>query len=104
MRALNTVDIDFFNGLINQLINASTPGKKPDELALNMMVALIRAIDPQDETESMLAAQMAAVHVATMTFARRLSHVENIAQQDSASKLSTSCADVRRPVGGAQTL
>jgi hypothetical protein len=34
----------------------------------------------------MLAAQMAAVHVASMTFARRLAHVENIAQQDSAER------------------
>jgi hypothetical protein len=34
----------------------------------------------------MLAAQMAAVHMATMTFARRLAHVENIPQQDSAER------------------
>jgi hypothetical protein len=32
----------------------------------------------------MLAAQLAAVHMATMTFARRFAHVENIPQQDSA--------------------
>ena len=32
----------------------------------------------------MLAAQMAAIHNATMTFARRLAHVDNIKQQDSA--------------------
>jgi hypothetical protein len=32
----------------------------------------------------MLAAQMAAVHNATMTFARRLAHVDIIPQQDSA--------------------
>ena len=34
----------------------------------------------------MLALQMAAVHRATMTFARRLAHVENIPQQDSAER------------------
>jgi hypothetical protein len=34
----------------------------------------------------MLAAQMAAVHSATMTFARRLAHVEDIRQQDSAER------------------
>ena len=34
----------------------------------------------------MLAAQMAAVHMATMTFARRLNHVDNIPQQDSAER------------------
>ena len=34
----------------------------------------------------MLAAQMAAVHVATMTFARRLNHFETIPQQDSTER------------------
>lgn len=34
----------------------------------------------------MLAAQMAAVHMATMTFARRLAHVDNIAQQASTER------------------
>ena len=34
----------------------------------------------------MLGAQMAAVHNATMTFARRLAHVELVAQQDSAER------------------
>jgi hypothetical protein len=34
----------------------------------------------------MLAAQMAAVHMASMTFARRLAHVDNIPQQDSAER------------------
>src|SRR5829696_8951290 len=34
----------------------------------------------------MLAAQMAAVHMATMTFARRLNHVDSIPQQDSAER------------------
>jgi hypothetical protein len=34
--------------------------------------------------EAMLAAQMAVVHLATVTFARRLAHVDNIPQQDSA--------------------
>jgi hypothetical protein len=34
----------------------------------------------------MLAAQMAAVHNASMTFARRLAHIDNIQQQDSAER------------------
>ena len=40
----------------------------------------------KDQVEAMLAAQMAAVHNATMTFARRLAHVDNIPQQDSAER------------------
>jgi hypothetical protein len=36
------------------------------------MLSVIKGIDPRDQLEAMLAAQMAAVHVATMTFARDL--------------------------------
>ena len=50
------------------------------------MLSVVKGIEPRDQIEAMLAAQMAAVHVATMTFARRLAHVENIPQQDSAER------------------
>ena len=43
-------------------------------------------IQPRDQIEAMLATQMAAVHMASMTFARRLAHVENIPQQDGAER------------------
>jgi hypothetical protein len=46
----------------------------------------VKGIEPKDEVEAMLAAQMAAVHMASMTFARRLAHVENLPQQDSAER------------------
>jgi hypothetical protein len=49
------------------------------------MLSVIKGIDPRDQTEAMLAAQMAAVHMASMTFARRLAHVETLQQQDSAA-------------------
>src|SRR5262249_28623851 len=51
------------------------------------MLAAIRGINPRDEVESMLAAQMAAVHVATMTFVRRLASTEIIAEADSAERV-----------------
>ena len=50
------------------------------------MASIVRGIEPQDQIEAMLASQMAAVHLATMTFARRLAHVDNIPQQDSAER------------------
>ena len=50
------------------------------------MLAMVRGIGPKDEIEAMMAAQMAAVHMTTMTFARRLAHVDNILQQDSAER------------------
>jgi hypothetical protein len=83
MRALGTTDLDFYNGLIGQLLNASKE-KEVSEDGTNFMLSVIKGIEPRDQIETMLAAQMAAVHMASMTFARRLAHVDNIPQQDSA--------------------
>ena len=45
-----------------------------------------QALKPKDQLEAMLAAQMVAIHMATMTFARRLAHVDTVQQQDSAER------------------
>jgi hypothetical protein len=84
MRALGTTDLDFYNGLIGQLLNASKE-KEVSESGTNFMLSVIKGIEPRDQTEAMLAAQMAAVQMASMTFARPLAHVETIPRQDSAS-------------------
>lgn len=86
MEALGTADYDFFSGLIEQLGNGSSRGGKVNEKLLNFMLAVIKGIKPRDQIEIMLAAQMAAVHEAIMTFTRRLAYVELIAQQDSAER------------------
>lgn len=86
MQALGTTEPDFGNGLIGQLANAVTKGRAVDEGGLNFMLAVVKGVEPKDQVEAMLAAQMAAVHNATMTFARRLAHVDNIPQQDSAER------------------
>ena len=51
------------------------------------MLSLVRGINPRDETEALLACQMAAIHNATLVAASRLNRVENIPQQDSASNM-----------------
>jgi hypothetical protein len=84
MRALGTTDFDFYNGLINQLLNASKE-KEASESGTNFMLSVIKGIEPRDQVEAMLASQMAAVQMALMTFGRRMAHVETIPQQDSAS-------------------
>jgi hypothetical protein len=84
MHAIGTTDFDFYNGLIGQLVNASKE-KEASESGTNFMLSVIKGIEPKDQIETMLAAQMAAVHMASMTFARRLAHVDTIPQQDSAS-------------------
>ena len=86
LEALGSNDFDFLNGLLKQLCNVGSTGRSIDEDGLNFMLAMVKGIEPRDQVEAMLAAQMAAVHNATMTFARRLNHVENIPQQDSAER------------------
>ena len=77
MEALASADWDFLDGILKQLVNASAQDQDIDECGLNFMLSVIKGIEPRDQLEAMLAAQMAAVHVASMTFARRLAHVEN---------------------------
>ena len=86
MDSVGTNSATFLNGLLNQLSNASSQGPEPNEDGVNFMLSVVQSIEPRDEMEAMLASQMAAVHMATMTFARRLAHVENIPQQESAEK------------------
>ena len=86
MAAVGTSSADFLQSLICQLVNAGSKGPAADEDVANFMLAVVTGIEPTDEVEAMLASQMAAVHMATMTFARRLNHVENIPQQDSAER------------------
>lgn len=86
MQALGTASVDFSHGLLGQIANAASKGQTVDEPGLNFMLSVVTGIEPNDELEAMLGAQMAAVHLATMTFARRLNHVDNIVQQDSAER------------------
>lgn len=86
MDALGTDSIPFMHGLLSQLANAGSKGKQVNEDSLNFMLSVVEGIKPRDEVEAMLASQMAATQMAIMTFARRLNHVDNIQQQDSASR------------------
>jgi hypothetical protein len=86
MEALGTTDQEFTSGLLKQLVDASYEGGRPDEDKVNFMLSVIKGIKPRDQTEAMIAAQMAAVHVSAMALARRLANVESIPQQDSAER------------------
>jgi hypothetical protein len=85
MEALGTANADFVDGLVGQLASIVTNGQI-DEGALNFMIAVINGIKPKDQLEAMLAAQMAVVHMATLTFARQLPLVQTLQQQDSAER------------------
>ncbi len=78
---------EFLTGLITQMVNIGSQGQEMDEEGTAFVASVVGGLNPRDELESMLAVQMAAVHKATVTAARRLAHVENIPQQDSAERM-----------------
>ena len=84
MQALGTADGAFFTGLVAQL--ATADGGEPNEQKLNFMLAVIKGIKPRDQIEAMLAAQMAAVHSATMRSACDLAEAESLQHRDSAER------------------
>jgi hypothetical protein len=86
MAALGTSDGDFFTGIVEQLGDAASYGGKVDERALNFMLSVVKGIRPRDQVETMLAAQMAAVHVATMTSALQLAQATKVVQRDYAER------------------
>jgi hypothetical protein len=85
--ATGTKDLDFLNGLIGQLATASSSGPNLQEGALNFALAVVKGIAPRDQMEALLAAQMAATHKLTMTFAHRLATAQSIPQQDTAERV-----------------
>jgi hypothetical protein len=75
MKALGTGDFHFLHGILDQLENA-TAGNTVNVRELNFMLAVVKGVEPRDQVEAMLTAQMAVVHIATMAFARRLARGE----------------------------
>ena len=86
MDNFGTADYGFFHGLSNQLLNVGERGQEGSASASNFVAGVIRSIEPKDEIEAMLAAQMAVVHQSTMLMARCLTRADTITQQDSAER------------------
>jgi hypothetical protein len=86
MNALGSADSDFVDGIVSQFIRESRTDQGTDERKLNFLLSIVEGIEPKDQLETMLAAQMAVVHVATMTMGFRLTHSENILEQDSTER------------------
>jgi hypothetical protein len=86
MADLGTCDPAFQAGITCQVASIGGYGRAIDEVSSNFLLSVVRAVEPRDELESMLAVQMGAIHAATMMMARRLNHVETIPQQDAAER------------------
>jgi hypothetical protein len=86
MDAIGTTDFDFLDGILQQLAKLASVSGKPNDRDINFMLSVVKGIKPRDQTEAMLAAQMSAVHMASMKLADRLARAETIEQQDSAER------------------
>ena len=87
--ALGAADRDALHGLLSQLVKASAVARKPDQGNLAFMVSALKSIAPKDSLESMLAAQMVSIQVATMRCACRLACTDDIQQQESLTRALT---------------
>lgn len=86
MADLGTCDPHFMAGIHNQVSIIGAHGRTLDEVNSNFLLSVVRGVAPRDELEAMLAVQMGAIHQATMMMARRLNHVNTLAQQDAAER------------------
>ena len=69
---------DFVVGLVRQLSSISSIGETPNEDGIAFVTSVIGGIEPRDQQEAMLAAQMAAVHNAVMATARQLANAVDV--------------------------
>jgi hypothetical protein len=101
MEAVGTGDFDFLDGLLGQIANAAVQKGMANERELNFLLSVVKSVEPRDQLEAMLAAQMAATHSAVMTFARRLNNVETIQRR---ACLQQAGADLRGSNRGIEAL
>lgn len=85
MEALGLTRVGELTSILQHVVDLTQRDRRPDEHAINEMLAHIAAVQPADGVEAMLAVQMAAVHRAVLKAARALRGSETIPQQDSNS-------------------
>jgi hypothetical protein len=89
--AFGTSEAAFANLMLSGILNAACEGgseNPPGEQDINQALAAVTGIGARDEIEGMLATQMVATHVASMTVLRRMKGSETIPQQDSNGNLA----------------
>jgi hypothetical protein len=86
MEALGITSANILGSIVSGLAELSRANGGIDEQRLNRLLAMVRAVQPRDELEALLAMQMAGIHDATVTLTKRLAQVETIPQQDSAER------------------
>lgn len=86
--SIGSTDWNFSRLMLSHLAGLSTPketleaGNSRDEAVLAGNLAIVQAVEPQNELECMLAVQMAAVHCATMHMACNMRQQTNTQQAE----------------------
>jgi len=89
MAALGTYDLNFLNPLLSQIVNSVSKREEAQEESMQFVIGFIKSIEPQNEIEALLAAQMAAVHVCAMDSSRRYLWADTLQGKDSAERAMT---------------
>lgn len=78
MKALGTRNGDFLQGILDQLRDLYLTGTTPSIDRLNFALAMIVGQKPRNETEAMLALQMAAIHMEIIPAMQELSSASKL--------------------------
>ncbi|WP_347311461.1 hypothetical protein [Defluviimonas sp. SAOS-178_SWC] len=89
MAALGTYDTGFLNAFLGQIGNSVSRTNEISEVSMRFALGVIIGLEPRDEIEAMLAAQMAAVHVCALDSSRRYLWAEGLQSKDSAERALT---------------
>ncbi|MCF3973930.1 hypothetical protein [Paracoccus salsus] len=74
------------DGLLKQIAVLGSQGQRIDPVASSFALGFVDSMAPRDAAETLLLAQMAAIHQATMMLVRRLNHARSLPQQDAAER------------------
>ena len=92
MAEVGTSDPRLFDGLTLQIAQLGAAGRPLSPHEMDFAMAAIAAAQPRDGFEALLAAQMAAVHVATMDALGKLRRAQTIPWQDAHERAANKLA------------
>ena len=87
MEALGVFDTNMLDGFLSQVSNSVATNKgRVNQTNTDFALGFVKSIEPQNEVEAALAAQMAATHVCMMDSSRRLLMAESLLSRESAER------------------
>ena len=82
MNAFGSTDRAFIDGILSQFINIVSDGHEIDLRALNFAVSMIKGFEARNQPQTMLAALMTVIYMASMRFARSFNVRRGVNEED----------------------